>query len=89
MLAAPVTTFAEAEGFEVVAEFTEIETCKGSDAAPGDPVCAASAQRFRSASRVALTTARPARSSHCEAAGRKFPDHGGSRSVRWSATNQR
>src|SRR5580704_8757718 len=30
MLAAPVTTFVEAEGFEVVAEFTEIEACKGS-----------------------------------------------------------
>jgi hypothetical protein len=41
MLAAPVTTFAEAEGFEVVAESTEIETCNGSDALDRRPQPAA------------------------------------------------
>ena len=44
---AAVTRFAEAEGFEIVAEFTEIETGKGSDALDRRPQLAAALAEAR------------------------------------------
>ena len=58
---AAVARFAEAEGFEVAAEFTEIETGKGSDALDRRPQLAAALVEARKQGRAPVVVAKLAR----------------------------
>ncbi len=53
-----VARFAEAEGLEVVAEFTEVETGKGADALDRRPQLSAALDRARRNSRFAVVVAK-------------------------------
>src|SRR5271165_450141 len=55
---AAVARFAEAEGFELVAEFTEIETGKGSDALDRRPQLAAALVEARRQGRAPVVVAK-------------------------------
>ena len=55
-----VASFAEAEGFEIVAEFTEVETGKGSDALDRRPQLKAALKAAKKARLSCRGQARPA-----------------------------